>query len=146
MNTETGANCEFGPCETKSTAITDLLNQHIAEIRERIANILKSEVNASTQFIRVHRATPETLLAEANAGGWTSTEEMMGGWMTEEYVLKNKAYVPAETETHPLDVQFLAHAYVTLFTVIDGEPFICRDIVAWVSDSEELWVDSEDFA
>ena len=146
MNTETKATYYVVTHETKSNAITDLLNQHIAEIRERISNILKSEVNASTQFIRVHRATPETLLAEANAGGWTSTEEMMGGWMTEEYVLKNKAYVPAETETHSLDVQFLSHVYVTLFTVTGGEPMLNRDVVAWVAGDGELFVDSEDFA
>ena len=146
MNTETGANCEFGPCET-CTATTEQQLVHIVEVLARINNILRAQTTPQTQFIRIHQATPATLVAEAIAGGWDNVADMLGGWdITEEEVYARCGYIPADTEYHSLDVSRSCHVYVTLLTNINGEPMFVRDVVAWVAGDGELWVDSEDFA
>ena len=146
MNTKNGANCEYGPCET-CTGTSEQQLIHIIGNFTKLINALKPTFDPTARYIRIHQATPDTLVAEATAAGWDNVADMLDGWMmTEEEVYARCAYVPADTECHPLDVSDLAHVYVTLLTNIDDEECFVRDVVAWVAPDGELWVDAEDFA
>ena len=107
-----------------------------------IDNVCKIEF---PDFVEIIPTTAHVLQRDALDGGWKSITHMLNGVMTPEHVLRHYTYVQLEDKHVTLQTGMMRWKMVNLFTIINGEPIIVREQIAYIGNDGRLFTYFENF-